>query len=157
MDKAQLMDYINHDMADRFVAGLIEDMSDHLTEDQFKECIRSAFAEISKGCSDYEYEIERAIENSWVDVSNAYYDDEEDMDSVPPIEPYIKDRFYFVKIMFGADLEIDAIQIFDGLSNGLKKVSENKKYEAYKDSLIKLRNDMLDCMEKKEYDKWFDY
>ena len=155
MNKELLFEFINRDMADMFVAGLIEDMSSRLTEEEFKDCIRNAFAEIAKRSSDYEYEVERAIENTRFDVESAYYDDEDDDDLVPSAGPNLKERYSFVKVMFAADLDDEAIAICNGISEGLLSVSENKKYERYHDDLTKLRLQLLDCMEKKEYARWF--
>ncbi|MBE6521639.1 MAG: hypothetical protein E7Z62_00695 [Thermoplasmata archaeon] len=157
MDKAKLFEFINRDMADMFVAGLIKDMSSRLTDEEFKECMRNVFAEIAKRSSDYEYEVERAIENTRFDIESAYYDDEDDDDLVPSAGPNLKNRYDFVKIMFAADLDEEAIEICNGISEGLLKVSQKKKYERYQEDLTRLRLQMLDCMEKKEYAKWFEH
>ncbi len=157
MDKALLFEFINRDMADMFVAGLIKDMSGRLTDEEFKECMRNVFAEIAKRSSDYEYEVERAIENTRFDIESAYYDDEDDDDLVPSAGPNLKNRYDFVKIMFAADLDEEAIEICDGISEGLLKVSQKKKYERYQEDLTRLRLQLLDCMEKKEYSKWFEH
>jgi len=136
---------------------LISKMRPYLTEDQFKECVEAVFADICEEESDTEQTIMWAVENAWEDFRLSM--DWEDMKNTqgPDIDALIKDKFYFVELMFTEGLEDAALEFCKLIVDGLEKVSADPRFGSDRDTLIRLKDELSDCLERKEYIKWFEY
>lgn len=154
MDKASLMVYLR-DMDDDLVVELIEDMSGHLSEDQFKACVGKVFSKVCPDEADLRYRIEHVIEKVWFDMESSYYDDDSES-SLEDIIGYLKDEFYFVKVMFDADLDEEATDLCRRIADCLGKVSEDPKYGKARDILAGQMDEILGCIERGECEKWFE-
>ena len=155
MDKAPLMEFI-HGMDSRYSTDLVDDMIANLTDEQFHDCIGRMFDRICEEEGDVEYTISSTIENVLFDIESSYYDDESEV-SIKDIAYGIKDRFYFVKALFAADLTDDAVDFCRRIAKGLDIVSADPKYAGTKELLSVLRDDLPNLIEKDECEKWFNY
>jgi hypothetical protein len=153
MDRAPVMGYIRQ-MDSRRTADLLEETIGFLTDEQFKECLRRAFAKNCPGENDVENAIRRVIENVSFDVESSYYDDDDEV-SQDDIADRLRDRFGFVKAMFDAELGEDADEYCRRIADGLDRVSLDERYAKIKDLLVSQRDDMLRNLGDGQSNRWF--
>ena len=156
MTEDPLAHFIEHEIYDKYRYDLISRMRGMLTEEQFSECLRGMFGEMCRDRSDVVWEVKSCIEQTWDDI-DLFYDEDEDDHTLPDITCYLKDRFYFVEMMFLVGLTDDAEAYCRRIIDALESVSKDPKLKEYSETLIQERDELIDCIERKDYVTWFDY
>jgi len=156
MDKAPLMEYI-HGMNHALTDDLLDDMIGCLTEEQFEGCLRRMFQRTCEKERDVDRAIAGVVENVWFGIESSYYDDDESEPSFDDISECLRDRFHFVRAMFAADLEDEAVDYCRRIAEGLDRTSANESYPKVRDILESERDRLSDLIGKGECVKWFEY
>ena len=155
MDKDSVFDYVKNNMHDGDMTELIRSMSDIMTEEQFKSCLRPILMKKCSEYSDVEWDVSNAIEWSWNDID--YYDDDYGEGTQENTEAHVKDSFYYVVVMLDADLIEEAVSACRKIVDALDAASKNPKYSSYTTTLVKLRDDLEKQLELGDPRPWFEY